>query len=182
VGTPASSATSYCSVPQFLYYYDWRSVADLVSDLGARATQSSLTSDPNLAAILLAASGRVESATFRGQRYIIDPVSGQNDLASLIGASASTLQKLVADLAFGFLFERRPNPGVEPPISYQLAIATLDQLRDGELVFGLVETMAAGHSSHLTENAWNAAGRNLSSFVARRYFGRRGAYRNQWNQ
>ncbi len=182
MGTPASSATSYCSVSQFLFFYDWRSVAQLVSDDGTQHTLASLSTDPNLGAILLAASGDVESSTFRGGRYQIDlsatpPI---NDLAALTGASAASLQKLVADLAFGFLFERRPNPGVEPPIAYQLAVKKLESLASGELIFGLLENMAAGRQQHYVENVCDQMGRNTVTQQAHRYFGRR--YRNQWNQ
>ncbi len=182
MSTPASSATSYCSVSTFLQFYDWRNVADLVSDDGTRHTLASLTSDPNLAAILLASSGDVESAAFRGNRYIIDPASGQNDLASLTGASQALLQKLVADLSFGFLFERRPNPGVEPPIAYQLAIKKLDQIASGEAVFGILGNMQAGRPNHAVMSPQDAYGQSLTTSLARRYFGQRGLYRGQANQ
>ncbi len=179
MSTPASTSVSYCSASAFVSYYDWRTVGDLVSDAGTRSTLPAVLADSNLAKILLAASGRVESSAYRGGRYVIDPVSGQNDLASLTGASKIMLEKLVADLAFGFLFERRPNPGVEPPISYQLAIQTLELLGDGQLIFGLLENMAAGRQQHTTESAWVQAGRNTLTIQARRYYGNR--YKNQRN-
>ncbi len=179
MSTPASTSVSYCSASAFVSYYDWRTVGDLVSDAGTRSTLPAVLADSNLAMILLAASGRVESAAFRGGRYVIDPVSGQNDLASLTGASKAILQKLVADLAFGFLFERRPNPGVEPPISYQLAIQTLELLADGQLIFGLLENMAAGRQQHHVEDVNEQLGRNTLVARAARYYGRR--YSNQRN-
>ncbi len=182
MGTPASSATSYCSPSQMEFYYDWRSIAQLVSDDGTQHTQASLLTDANLGAILLAASGDVESACFRGGRYVINLAATPpiNDLAALTGASANLLQKLVADIAFGFLFERRPNPGVEPPLAYQLAIKKLDDLGEGKYIFGLVENMTAGRQQHYVENVCDQMGRNTVTQQAHRYFGRR--YRNQWNQ
>lgn len=182
MATAASGAASYCSVAVCLEFYDYRTVADLVSDDGARHTLASLTADVNLNAVLQAASGRVESACFRGNKYLINPtaVPPINDLLTLTGNSQFLLQKLVADLAFGFLFERRPQIDSEPPMSYQLAMKTLDDLESGKLVFGLVENMAAGHSSHYTEGTLDQMGRNTATRRAHRYFGRR--YHGQWNQ
>ncbi len=182
MSTPASTATPYCTPAQFLTYADWRVVADLVSDDDTQHTLASLTNDPNLAAVLMPASGREEASCFRGQRYVIDPVSGQNDLAALTGASKALLQKLVADLTFGFLLERRPQPNQEPPISYTLAIQALEDLANGELILGITESMSAGHQSHHVQSPADAYGQALISSDARRYFGRRGAYRSQRNQ
>jgi hypothetical protein len=145
--------------------YDMRTVAQLCSDTGAPVIDP--TTDPNLAAILLDASGTVEMATMVGARY------GPADLAALTGAGAAFLKRLVCDIAIGMLYQRRPHLG-EPPAQYTLAMEVLDKLSEGTAVFGLLESQEAGILSDLVEKSADVEYRYLSSVIARRWVGVRG--------
>lgn len=102
-----------------------------------------------------------------GERYT------PTDLQTLTGASKSALQRLVCDLAIGFLYSRRPNVFGPPPKQFEMAIKTLDQLNAGRLVFGLVENQAAGKLSDRIERAAGVESRGMITTEMERFFGRR---------
>jgi hypothetical protein len=169
--TPNSSSTTYCSPAEFLKRYDSRTVGDLVADDGARVSASALLTDDNLAAALLTASGYVETACFTGNKY------AAADLGALTGAGRAFLYQLVSDLVMGLLLERRPKSGdekIEPPAAYERAWKTLDRLRLGELVFGLVETGDAGVPAVSDLSVSDLDTLSLASRQAGRLFGQRG--------
>ena len=169
--TPRSSATPYCTVEQALAYHDVRQWADLCSDEGTRGNAGTLA-DANAAdgkrmlQLLMSASGEVEERCFRGERY------KPEDLQALTGVSAARLQEIVANLAFwrackrrwGAKARRSDVPGAVD------AEEALEKLGDGEAVFGLVETQAAGNSEVTTLDPGDD--RQLVR-AARRFFGER---------
>ncbi|AWM38710.1 hypothetical protein GobsT_30990 [Gemmata obscuriglobus] len=146
--TPNGAAAPYCSVALFLEYHDWQQIADLIRDgegprpTRARILDGTTPSDEytRINRVLLAASGELEGACFVGKRYSTD------DLAALTGSGAERLRKIVADLAFWTLSQRR-QPGSADPDTVpgaKQALAELDRLRDGDRIFPLQESANAG--------------------------------------
>lgn len=143
--TPVVSAT-YCSAAQLLIYHDWQQVADLVRDGNGPRPQRAALLDPNqpsgaiLAGLLGSATGQLNSAALIGNRYTPD------DLAALTDAGLLYLQKIVADLAYWQLAQRRQpmsaNPDSVP--GAREALETLEKLKNGERVFAFAETADAG--------------------------------------
>ncbi len=144
--TPIGTATPYCSATQLFRFHDWQQVADLLRDGdNPRPTKSRLLDSASdegamLVSILLSASGQLESACLVSNRYL------PTDLAALTNSGAARLQKIVADLAFWELMQRRQPGSADPknvPGAMQ-ALEELDRLRDGERIFGLAESGNAG--------------------------------------
>jgi hypothetical protein len=144
--TPNSASEPYCTPANFLVYHDWKLVASLVrddeSDLPTKADLLDDGTDAGemVVAFLMAASGELESACQVAARY------SPADLAALTGAGAARLSKLVADLAFWRLSQRRQPNAADPknvPGAVQ-ALEDLDRLRDGERIFPFVESADAG--------------------------------------
>lgn len=164
--TPSTNSATLLSAAEFLKRCDLRTVADLCSDTDEPVAEASLAADPNLAAALLDATGEVEAAAMRGGRYT------PADLAALTGATQARMRRMIARITMGLLYERRPDKG-EPAASYKLALEQLELLRQGEMIFGTVEAADAQIQDHEVENAATVEARNGTSFIARRYFGRR---------
>ena len=168
--TPRSGDTPYCTVEQALAYHDVRQWADLCSDEGTRGNATTLadTGAPDggrMLQLLRSASGEVEERCFRGERY------KPEDLLALTGNSAARLQQLVADLAFWRACKRRwPRTRRDDVPGAAEAEEALDRLANGEAVFGLVETQAAGTSTVTTLDPGDD--RQLVR-EARRFFGER---------
>jgi hypothetical protein len=117
--------------------------------------------------ILLACSGEVEGAVIIGGK--ISPA----DLMLLEGASASFLRSLVADLAIGRCYMRRPN---ENPWREQTATARqlLNALAQGEMIFGTQEAVNAGLLQITADTPRHVEQRNGMVVQMDGYFGRRG--------
>jgi hypothetical protein len=138
--TPISTTTPYCTVENFLKLYDYRPIAQLMNDDNSTAvTRADLLDDTTdegerLLNILMRSSGDVEMAVLAGGR--ITPT----DLAALTGASAVSLQGLVADLAIGECYTRRPdkNPWAEKTA---MARSILNALASGDLIFATQEAV-----------------------------------------
>jgi hypothetical protein len=123
-----------------------------------------------LTRLLLAESGRIESACEKGQMY------AASDLQQLTGGAAEMLADMNGGLVMFRLWDRRPPRLREMtlPVSAELALETLEQLRLGQKVFGIVEVQAAGNQTDpyvMTPSDWWA--RYDVSTAARRYFGNR---------
>ena len=169
--TSAGTAVPYCPASTLFEFHDWNQCADLLRDGdGPRPTRLRLLDPASregemLAGLLLAASGELESAALVGRRY------AAADLAGLAGAGLSRLQKVVADLAFWSLVQRRQPAGGDPktcPGAVQ-ALEELDRLRNGERIFSFDESAGAGlpsvsqlgvdrHAVPLVEAAWRYFG------------------------
>lgn len=135
--TPNSSANPYCSPAQYQNFVDVRLTGQLVRDDGTIATASELLSDPVLAAHLAAASGEVEAAALYGGRYL------PSDLQALNGVSAQWLAKLVANLAFGSMMQRRGYDLQKYPQVVD-ALAQLEKIRAGDVILAFAEIEQAG--------------------------------------
>jgi hypothetical protein len=165
--TPNSSAVSYLSAADMLNRADARLVGDLVSMNGVRVQLPALLTNPVLLAALADASGEVEAAVLRGNRY--QPA----DLLALTGVGQTRLYRLVKDLAMLLLFHLRDDVGPVPP-KYTSALEELEKLACGERIFSFVESQNAGLMQHAKETWSDRRARNLLSYQARRFFGPRG--------
>lgn len=166
--TPLTSSATLLSAAQFLLRVDPRTVGDLCSRDGTRVTASGLLSDTVLAAALLDATGEVEAAAMKGNRYT------PTDLAALTGAGQARLYRLIARLALVYLYEQRPDLKEKPSAVLEEVNRQLEELRSGLMVFGTLETSEAQTMEAVVETAADVQDRNGTSFIARRYFGRRG--------
>jgi len=144
--TPTGVSTPYATAANLFVWHDSAQVADMLRDgEGPRPTRLAMLdtdSDPGslLHTILLGASGELESACLVGKRY------SPADLAALTYSGLNRLRKIVSDLAFWSLCQRR-QPGAADPDKVpgaKQALAELDRLRDGERIFGFTESAQAG--------------------------------------
>lgn len=176
--TPLTSATPYCTAARLMQHYDREQVQDLLRTGDAPrptylgVTDPTSTEGARLQRVLLAASGKVESACLCGRRY------SPADLAALTGAGLARLERLVAAIAFWELSQARmPNTGdpQEVPGAAEAA-ADLEMLRQGERVFSFDEAAAAGLPATTTPDPSQLLGG--SSLVANnRMFGSAGGSR-----
>lgn len=127
-------------------YHDPNQVADMLRNgtdprpsIGEMLNSSS-TAGSMLNSFLLAGAGRIESVCLIGRRYTPE------DLQALTGASAQMLVKLNADVSFWQLNQRRQPVSSDPrnvPGAMD-AVELMKALRDGEAIFGFVESANAG--------------------------------------
>lgn len=167
MATSRTSSTSYCSASELLKRVDRRTVARLCSDTTTPVVDAQLEGNANLDAALLGASGEVEAACLVGERY------SPTDLALLEGAALAFLQDIVAGLAITRLYRRRPNPEMKEPAIAAEARAMLQQIRDGERIFGTDEHADAGVMQHdlMTQQDFETRFDRITA--AEEYFGRR---------
>lgn len=174
MATVTTTATPYCTVARLFDLADWRVVADWCSDGRQRPTRRAVL-DPNDSAgkvaanAVMAASGDVETFAMAGGKYT--PAI----LNSLTGATKARLESLTAACAVWLLAARR-NPAatdMRGVPGVQAAKEALEQLRKGELIFGIVESQeaAAMHAVPMYDRD-NGAGRTVTN--ASRFFGYRG--------
>jgi hypothetical protein len=165
--TPNSSLVSYLSVADFMARTDPRIVGDLISTDGTRVLPAAFPTNAMLLAALTDASGEVEAACLRGQRY--QPA----DLLALTGVGQTRLFRLVKDLTMILLYDLRDDLGPAPP-KFLTAMEELEKLCCGERIFSLAESQAAGIMHHVKETHEDREERNLLSWQARRFFGPKG--------
>jgi phage gp36-like protein len=120
---------------------DVKTIGDLVYDDQTQATQSQLLTDPTLNFALMRASGELESAAAVANRY--QPADLQALLAQN-GVSAFYLKGIVADLAAFYLTNRRWRFNQDITKPYEMAVAVLEKLRNGDAIFTFVEVENAG--------------------------------------
>lgn len=183
---PVSSLAPYASAFDLLVRYDYTTVGDLLVD-GRNATKpdASILVNPltpegaRLKALLMKASGYVESAALMGKRYLpgdleclisIDPMTGN----PRGGNMAELLKGLVCDLAMWELYKRRPNPDAQLPAAYREAQQWLSALEDGTTLFGIERNIDATHLKSEVENPGIVDQRRMWTKQAAPYFGRRG--------
>lgn len=166
--TPNSSLTPYIQPSELLSRYDYRAVGMLVSDdnticsyttpatqtyanILAQISNTSTIYYANFNTTALGASGELESACLKGDRY------QPPDLQALItqgGVSAGYLKDIVAALQVMRLYNRRG--GLQPSDlavkRYEVAQAELLNLANGSSIFSFQETEDAGvpDSAYLT--------------------------------
>lgn len=122
---------------EMLERYDARILGQLLSDDDDAVSEPSLLTDTYLTQALEDASGEVLSAANRGGRY------SEDDLAALTGNHKAYLQRLVADIAFGYLLQRR-GKAVDAYPSVEKAGEALELIEEGERVFGVSKVIEAG--------------------------------------
>lgn len=172
--TPLTNSGSYLTPAAFLARCDARTVGDLCSDNGTRITAAQLLTDANLAAALLDASGEVEAAAMKGARYApVDLLA----ISTTTGAAQGKLFRMIARLTLAYLYERRPDHKEKPPATILAIEKQLEELRDGIMVFGTVETSGAQTLEAVVETSQDVENRNLTVVQASRYFGVRGSQR-----
>lgn len=175
--TPNSTSSSYCTPDQFLKFYDSRYICQKLLDIGATAEADAVRTGGPLPeasvtqAILDAASGLVESACFVKEIY------QPSDLQGLQGNGAQFLARLVADLAMWDL-ECRRNPSSELSDKVKLAMALLNDLREGTKIFGTLAAAQAGLPEDDFLQQQDVENANLSTWQAKRLFGQRAG----WNR
>lgn len=144
--TPIVTTVPYCSAASLFNYHDRDQIADFLRDGDDPRPSRAAMLDPaspsgaSLFRLLLAACGELESAALAGGRY------SPADLQALTDSGEAYLEKLVADLAFWRLAQRRQPGSADPgkvPGAKQ-ALEELGRLRTGERIFGLLETQKAG--------------------------------------
>jgi phage gp36-like protein len=121
--------------------YDHRRLGQLVKDDGTQATEAALDADDNLLECIDDACGMVNSYALRGGRYTVE------DLEALTGVDLKFLKRLVCDLTYGLLVQRRGYTGSELDSlapGYKTALAWLDKLAEGSLIFNDADAILAG--------------------------------------
>ena len=147
--TVASGGDAYLTAAEFLRRVDVRIVGQWFQDLetspGVPApplTESQVLSNPDLAVILKQASGRLEQALLTGARYSVE------DLLALIDSDtngAEDLKGVVAGVAFGMCWQRRPRTDPRPyPTISQESDKVLERLREGTHILPFAEAAEAG--------------------------------------
>lgn len=174
MATPVSATTPYITATEFLKRYDWRTIIQLMGDDDASDPQLSTLLDEdtneggNLLAILKDAAGELETAALLGGRYSVA------DLNALTNNQSAYLGRIVADLAIGRCYQRRPDLFGQPPTQSQVAANILNALASGERIFGLQDQIDAGHMEMTTDAPADVVERNGMVVIAQEYFGRRG--------
>jgi hypothetical protein len=153
---------AYITASQFLDRYDPRRVGAMAGDAGAIVSQSDIEAGSNdvVNAALADATGMINSAILRGQRYKV------SDLTGLTGDDAAFLYRLTANLAYGLMKLRRDIP-LQEGDPYYMALTDLERLSNGDRVFNVDGAIASGVTTtiRLSDDI------TLISEVAERYFG-----------
>lgn len=176
--TLASSTSLFCPVSEFLKRIDRTAVAKLASDstAGVPVPDGDLATDLNVLAALRDASGLFESAAMKGAHY------AKEDLELLLATDCNSrgiMFRIVADFAWTFLFERRPNMNVTAPPSMQRSLEWMELLSQGKRIFAFVETVEATVMERVESSSSDIAARNGVVQQARDYFGH-GADEPRW--
>lgn len=131
----------YATPAQMTLRYDVRRLGQLCTDGTQPLVPAQLTANTILLEALEDAAGLINSALLRGGRY------DAADLAALTGSDAKLLVRVTCDLAYGLLVQRRGYTSTELESlapAYTGALALLDRLANGELVFNIPSAIAAG--------------------------------------
>lgn len=153
---------AYVTAAEFIARYDQRIVGDLASVDGVRVTASALSSDTRLTTALEDASGEVDAAVMVGDRYT------PADLAALTGNGLQFLKKIVSDVAFVMLIERRVLNRVtaeEADRRDKRNREILTELRQGKQIFNVQAAKDAGLPSTDGPTTYEAI--NLNTMTSR---------------
>lgn len=157
---------SYASVQNLIARYDARTVGQLVSDNNIAVPPIELAWNSVAQAALDDASGEIEAALLRGERY------SAADLAALTGNSAKHLIRICCDIAFWNLWDRRPwqrqDPGRDD--ARKRSQDHLDRLAKGENVFNIAAVLDAGLPESTGPSAVELSNLNLIAYRARGHF------------
>lgn len=177
MSTPLSSTVPYAAVADLKKHRHWKQIADWVTwdATTGRVSEEDLDdADTDAGATvlehLLAASGLVESACLRGERYdvfnLIDwenietedeetfetflgrAVTDTEKATGLQGSSRSLLKRIVCGLALGTLSRFKSRTTTQLP-EEGAAYEMLDALADGKRIFSITEAGAAGKPDYV---------------------------------
>lgn len=175
--TPASSTSSFCNPTQFVTVYDWRTIAELLSDTDVALTnQAAVIASPILAELLMEGAGQIEMATSIGNRYKVYTDGTPSDLMALAATSTvsgARLRRLNASITLEYCWRRRPDKEMPPMPEFEESALTLKALSEGEAVFGFAESAQAGLTSEQKDTPTDVQNRNMPSLIAGNLFGRR---------
>lgn len=165
----------YAQISDLLNAYDNNRLADLVVD--GQPRPSSLLGNSILSALLMQASGMVDMACQRGQKYsqtdLLNIANGTdpNNPQINMQTSQALMVRLVCDLTYGLLVGRRgysaEDTNAECP-RYAEALRVLKEIAAGESIFVTAGTLAAGLPNSQIVLSQNVG---LLSGAAFRYFG-----------
>jgi len=164
--TPQSADEPYASPDDLINSRNKGDLGNWASETGDTLTPEQLLSDPITYFALLRGAGEIEMMAFAGKRYTPE------DLQGLTGAAQAALIGLNCDLA-SYHLAKRIIPEPEKIAGYAPAQKMLEALRDGVLIFGLVEAAEAGLPGTV-DVRYNSRGEvQRPTEKARRLFGNR---------
>lgn len=134
----------YCSGSEFVKRYDYRRVAQLVTDDGAPLTSSSaVAADSNVLQMLDDATADINSAVLVGKKYKVSDLDVSDPtICKLTASGLNLLQRICADLAYGYCVVRRALPTTETSAlgpRFQAAQDVLEKLRYGSHIFDFTD-------------------------------------------
>lgn len=166
--TLVSGTLPYCSGLQFLDRYDVRTVAQCLPDTNADMDLLQVAASPRLKKLLMGSSGKFEAAVLKGGKYTLA------DLALLTACNMGEwIADIVADLTAPKVLGRRFMEFADADERLKEAKDVLTELAEGNLIFGLQETIDAGHIDDHVETPAEVEQRNMITFQADRYLGTR---------
>lgn len=178
--TVNSATTPYAAPADVANYADWVPLARLCVDdpVGSQAqpTLTQFLALSRVAALLQAASGEIEAACERGERY------STADLQALLGPPLTNGGALLKQLCVGLFawecYKARSALQQVPDVAKE-ARAMLQALASGEEIFGFLETEAAGIADVEKEDPQDVINREGVVYQARAYWGCRARDRKQ---
>ena len=171
--TLASSLTPLLPVSEFLKRVDPLAVGKLASDdpNGIPVAVGALPSNANVLAAIQDAQGLFEVAVSSGGRY------SQDDIAVIAAATTTgacgTMWRILTDLAWAMLFERRPHKDVPTPASMERSLKLMDDLNDGKMIFPFIQSECAGVTTKTEASVWDVYRRNGAVVQASPFYGQR---------
>lgn len=129
---------SFADPSDLTTYYDARVIRERLSDSGTPVAQIDLSTNPVVLALLARATETILSYARKGNRY------SEAELQELADSPTAgyAVTGLTCDLAFGYLCARRGVAAADMDRlapQYRMALATLQQLANGEEVFARID-------------------------------------------
>lgn len=173
--SPSGATTTFLTPAAFLLMVDAQVVAQLLATGEGKSrrpvAESALATNERLWRALLAATGRLESACLRGERYTA------SDLGALTGASAAHRDKILRDFTMAELWDMREDLTPAAARLIERAERIEEQLTRGERIFSLAEVQEAGLPASVEDARLDPDQHERNqgpTVILRRYFGRRG--------
>lgn len=171
--TVETASTPYCSASILVQLIDPDILGDYLSSNGQRLTKAEVVASTTLNNMLLEASGMIEAASLKGNRY--KPA----DLALLTGASKSFLEGIVAGLVLFIMGRRKSLMGSKDSLQNlslytQFSLEQLEMIAKGDRIFSFTETAEAGLVENNTMTASEIERRDTMVVQAAAFFGTRG--------
>lgn len=180
-GTSISTVVPYATPQRVLAYLDIRRVCDLCGDYVTPVIAAvDIPTNNRFLTCIRRACGEVEAACMVGGRYAATDLANLTNpadrAAGKISASEELLVGLIADLTFGYLYDVRgfAKQGEETSLpQFERALDRLQQLREGERIFGIQPVVDAGVMADEVDDCFDLEDRDLAVFQAGRLFGTR---------